>query len=390
VYLSERLLQLLGAAKLGDRIGPATLTSVSSELGLRLTFEAQGRALHVEVALAEEERPFAARTPRLTFAYRSGEGEAEVDPDLGLELCRRVAALAAHHEEAVLVAIATDASLAREASDGTLRVREVVVERLLEPSGSANAPYWTLSPYVGCLVGCRFCYAQRRVAGVRRLERLPEVPWGSYVDVRVNAPDVLERELSGRAVSPIKFCPIVSDPYQAVEARYLVTRRCLEVIARAPSSWPVLILTRSILVQRDVDVLAALPVAYAGMSIPTIDDEVAKHFEPRAAPVAQRLATLRELRSSGVRTFAVVQPFLPGAIDLFADALAEVAASVSIDVLHGAYGAASDFADARYAHALDPSWQTARAEELRALLRTRGVAVWASELPDELRSRRDH
>ena len=59
------------------------------------------------------------------------------------------------------------------------------------------------------------------------------MPWGSYVDVRVNLPDVLARELVDAPPWPIKFCPILSDPYQAVESRYEVTRSCLTVLRGA-------------------------------------------------------------------------------------------------------------------------------------------------------------
>src|ERR1051326_8509400 len=100
-------------------------------------------------------------------------------------------------------------------------------------------------------------------------------------------------------------------------------------------SRPVFVLTRSRLVERDADLLASLPGSWAGASIPTFDDAVRRHFEPRAASITDRFALLRALRAAGAKTFAVVQPMLPGAVDAFADALAEAVSSVSIDVLYG-------------------------------------------------------
>jgi hypothetical protein len=172
------------------------------------------------------------------------------------------------------------------------RVREVTVDHLLELAGPPAARFYTCSPYVGCLIGCRFCYAQERLAAGRAAAGLPMAPWGSWVDVRVNAAAVLADELARLPRYPIKFCPIVSDPYHAIEARLGLTRACLAAIAAAAAPPPVLLLTRAALVTRDLDLLAALPWAGVGVSLPTIDDDVRAHFEPRAAPIAARLATL--------------------------------------------------------------------------------------------------
>lgn len=399
--LREHLLALVAPHRIGDRIGPGVLLGVSVELGLRLTFDAGGQDVHVEVALADESRRYAARTARLHLSYRVGDPGAQVDPAVGLDLCRAVASIAAPHEARVLAAIAAEAAArngdasppgepagpsrrAEAAAPRAPRIREVVVDRLLEPAGSRALPYYTLSPYVGCLIGCRFCYAQERVAGVRRLEGLPDVPWGSYVDARVNAAEVLARELPALAPLPVKFCPIVSDPYQAAESRYGITRACLEAIAAAAAPPPTIVLTRARLIERDADVLAALPRAYAGASIPTDDDDVRRHFEPRASSIAERLAALRRLRAAGVRTFAVVQPLLPGSIAELAAALADATSSVSIDVLRGTFGGAADFDDPRYRSAADPAWQRGRAEELAGALSARGVAVWEGDLPPDL------
>ncbi len=143
-------------------------------------------------------------------------------------------------------------------------------------------------------------------------------------------------------------------------------------------------LTRSRLAERDAELLASLPAAWVGASIPTFDDEVRRHFEPRAAPIADRFALLRTLRAAGVKTFAVVQPVLPGPVEAFADALAECVSSVSIDVLHGVQGAAADFADASYRTAATDDWQRERAAALTAALARNGVTIWEGDLPPSL------
>src|SRR5262249_57502392 len=79
-------------------------------------------------------------------------------------------------------------AIAREATPESTRIREVRGGRLLELAGPSHQRYLTVSPYVGCLIGCRFCYAQDRLADRRRLEGLPQVAWGSRAHGRVDAP----------------------------------------------------------------------------------------------------------------------------------------------------------------------------------------------------------
>lgn len=377
--LRDILLELVAPATVGDALAPGVhLRGASTELGFRITVLVDGRhEVHVEVSPRAPGQPHAARTDKLAFTYRSG-GAERVDPQAGMRACRAVAAAAAPRESAVLSA------LAEEGRGEASRIREVEVTRLLELAGTPERRFYTLSPYVGCLIGCRFCYAQSRLDPMRGVIRLPQVPWGSYVDVRVNAPEVLAAELRERERLPIKFCPIVSDPYQAIERRVGLTRRCLEVLAAVPDPPPVMIMTRSDLILRDLDLLRALPEAWAGASIPTLDDRVRAHFEPRAASIPARFAMLRALREAGIRRGVVVQPMLPGPLEPLADALAEHVDSVSLGVLRGEHGAVADFADPRYQHAGDEAWQKERAFALRDALIARGVTVWLSELPPEI------
>jgi DNA repair photolyase len=260
----------------------------------------------------------------------------------------------------------------------------VTVTRALVDAGAPHERHHTLTPYVGCLVGCRFCYAQGRVGESRRMAGLPDVGWGSFVDARTNLPEVLERELESAPAWPLKFCPIVSDPYQAIERRLQLTRRCLEVLARAHTPRPVLVLTRTALVERDLDLIASLPGARVGVSLPTIDDEVRRHFEPRGASIAERLRVLERFRDAGVETFAVVQPQLPGDVDALADALARTVRSVSLDVLRDAFAAEDDFAPPAYQAARTAPWQAERAAAVARALEVRGVPCWTSELPPSL------
>ena len=380
--LHAHLLQLLAPFRAGDEVVPgARLVGVLLEIGLGWRFRTDEGDINVEVTLLADTERFAARTPRLALSYRAMSAAA-ARSSKGKALCDALVPIVAHNEDAVLAAIEREAAAEERATPGGRRVREVQVETALEPALDSPSPFFTITPYVGCVIGCRFCYAQAPIGHMRRLAQAPVVPWGSYVDVRVNLPDVLARELVDAPPLPIKFCPILSDPYQAVESRYAVTRSCLAVIRAAPPR-PVFVLTRSRLIERDVELLAALPAAWVGASIPTLDDDVREHFEPRAASIADRLAFLRTLRAAGVETFAVVQPMLPGPVEAFADALAECVSSVSIDVLHGVQGAGGDFADA-YSEVATEEWQRERAVALAAALARNGVTTWEGDLPPSL------
>lgn len=173
---------------------------------------------------------------------------------------------------------------------------------------------YTINPFQGCQHGCKYCYAQF----MRRMTRHEEA-WGDFVDVKVNAVDLLRQEIM-RKKKGIVWVSGVCDPYQPLEAKYRLTRRCLEILIE--NHWPLIIQTRSPLVLRDVDLfkmappsdlLKILPDVEVGFSIPTADDEVRKLFEPHAPSIDSRLQTLGVLHQAGIRTYAMIAPLLPGA-----------------------------------------------------------------------------
>ncbi len=369
--LRTRFEQLVDPLRPGVVIHGARLIELSTELGLRLRFEHRNEPLDIEVTPLPSPRRFALTTPHFGIGYRTEGDKLAVDSDTALKLCREVAK---HLEASVFRSVQPPVS-PRDAP----RVREVQVQRLLERAGFGDQRFYTLSPYVGCVIGCRFCYAQSNLAPLRRWAGLPDVPWGSYVDARINAPGVLDAELGHLPARPIKFCPIVSDPYQAVESRYELTGKCLDVLARHECT--TLLLTRSTLVLRDLERLKALN-AWVGVSLPTADDEVRKQFEPRAASIDERVRILRTLKETGIRTFAVVQPMLPGPLDVLADLLVAHTQSVSLDILRGEEGAAGDFD--LYPQTRSDAWQTTRARDLQSRLHAANVPTWTGELPPEL------
>ena len=135
-------------------------------------------------------------------------------------------------------------------------------------------------------------------------------PWGEFVDVKINAPDLLRREVRKKKRGDV-WISGVCDPYQPLEAKYQITRKCLEILVQ--DDWPVFIQTRSPLVLRDMDILRGAEELEAGLTITTVNDEIRKIFEPHAPPIPARLRAVEELHQNGIRTYVMIAPILPDA-----------------------------------------------------------------------------
>jgi DNA repair photolyase len=181
-------------------------------------------------------------------------------------------------------------------------VKEVCAKSILSPS---KIYPWVINPYTGCQHGCSYCYARfmKRVTGHKE-------PWGGFVDVKINAPDLLRVEIQKKKRAGV-WLSGVCDPYQPLEKKYRLTRQCLEILAQ--QEWPVIIQTRSPLVLRDMDIIRNARDVEVGLSITTADDSIRKLFEPDAPPIPDRIQALEELHNAGIRTYAMIAPVLPGA-----------------------------------------------------------------------------
>lgn len=181
-------------------------------------------------------------------------------------------------------------------------VREIECKSVLTQSGIEGVDY-ALNPYVGCEHGCVYCYASFMKRFTGHTEE-----WGTFVDVKINAAEVLARQMR-RAKQGNIASGTVTDPYQPLEARYGTTRACLEVLA--DYDFPVSILTKSDLVLRDLDLLRRFKDIEVGFTITALDDEAQRVFEPHSPPPSARLAALAKLAEAGVKTWAFCGPLLP-------------------------------------------------------------------------------
>ena len=184
------------------------------------------------------------------------------------------------------------------------RVTEKNCKTALSRSGLSYD--YTVNPYIGCLHGCVYCYANF----MRRFSGHLQDSWGSFVDVKVNLLDVLAKELPRRPGGSI-WISSVCDPYEQVEARYKLTRGAIQLISRY-SKFTISILTKNSLILRDIDLLTQLQGRVdVGFTITTFNREAQLIFEPHASPVNERIQAVKRLNEAGVDAWVFIAPMLP-------------------------------------------------------------------------------
>jgi len=242
----------------------------------------------------------------------------------------------------------------------TVQFREIRAKTILSKSQISD---YAVNPFVGCQHACVYCYAKfmKRFSGHKEA-------WGAFVDIKINAPELLAREVLKKKAGRV-WISGVCDPYQPLERKYRLTRKCLEILVE--HGWPVTVQTKSPLVLRDLDILKRAADIEVGFTITTADERMRKIFEPGAPPIAKRIEALEKLRAEGVKTFAMIAPLLPGAEGLPA-LLKKSAGHVLVDRLNYHY------ADAVYKKygmqwAMKDSFFREKGEELRKTFEANGV-----------------
>ena len=215
---------------------------------------------------------------------------------------------------------------------------------LLNGPESTGMGYWSINPYVGCAFGCTYCYARyaHRYALDRALggsspdddlradiESMP--PWLAFerhVLVKENAPAILGQELrpgsarlNALTSGEVVVVGTATDPYQPAERRFRITRGVLSTLADQ-SGLSVVIITKSPLITRDVDVLRRLSERSSltvHLSLITMRRDLARLIEPRAPTPDSRVRAVARLRSAGIDIGINVMPVLPGITDDPAD-----------------------------------------------------------------------
>lgn len=204
----------------------------------------------------------------------------------------------------------------------SFKIQEVKAKSILTKSGIPGVDY-CINPYGGCFHACKYCYA----TFMKRFTGHTEA-WGRFVDIKVNAPEVLQRQLKKKLKGHVMISS-VTDAYQPVEARYKLTRKCLEILLQ--HQLPVDILTKSPLVLRDIDLIKEFNDIEVGITITTDNEKIRKVFEPKAPSITSRINTIRKLHNNGINTYAFIGPVLPMNPEALLEKISPYVDSVIID-----------------------------------------------------------
>jgi DNA repair photolyase len=223
-------------------------------------------------------------------------------------------------------------------------VEEIQAKSILNPTGGFLATYThSLNAYQGCAFGrnsCPYCYVR-----AMPVQRFASRPWGEWVKAKINAPELLTRELEaakrkGTFGRLRIFMSTATDPYQGVEARMKLTRGILESFAASGDFGFLVVQTRSPLIERDIEALLRLGSRVAvSFTIETNRDEVRRQITPASPSIDRRLITLERLTSAGLKTQAAISPLLPCDPEIFAELIAARASRAVVDTLIDGDGA---------------------------------------------------
>lgn len=204
-------------------------------------------------------------------------------------------------------------------------VRVETAKSVISRNTSPDLPFdRSINPYRGCEHGCIYCYARPSHA---YWDLSPGLDFETKLIAKTNAAEVLAQQLSkpGYVCAPINLGSN-TDPYQPIEREQLLTRRLLEVLLRFRH--PVTIVTKGSLVLRDLDLLAEMArqrLVRVMISLTTLDDNLKRVLEPRAASPKARLRAIRVLREAGVPVGVLCSPMIPMINDSELERLLEAA-----------------------------------------------------------------
>lgn len=181
-----------------------------------------------------------------------------------------------------------------------IKVRSVMTKSNLPIAG------YSVNPYVGCTHGCKYCYA----CFMKRFTGHGEA-WGSFLDVKYWDAPKDPRRYAGCTV----IVGSVTDPYLPQEEEYRRTRAFLEEMKG--SGINLIIVTKSDLVLRDLDLIASYPSPLICWSVNTLDEDFRKDMDGAVA-IERRIAAMKKCHEQGLRTTCFVSPIFPGITDVFA------------------------------------------------------------------------
>lgn len=183
-----------------------------------------------------------------------------------------------------------------------MKIQEIQAKTILGKSKLPNSDF-VINPYVGCVHGCKYCYAKF----MQHFSSHTEEVWGEFVDVKINAPNLIPKKNNYQDKSIT--IGSVTDPYQSLEKKYQLTRQLLKkILAFQPY---LCVMTKSALVIRDIDLFKQFKNCIIAISLGFLDDNIRQKIEPLASSVEERLYALKQLHEAGIKTAHFVAPIFP-------------------------------------------------------------------------------
>ena len=187
-----------------------------------------------------------------------------------------------------------------------MKIKEIKAKTIIVKTNLPEGDF-VINPYVGCMHGCKYCYARfmKRFTGHTE-------PWGSFVDIKFNAPDLIPKGTNKYRDKSITISS-VTDPYQPIERKYKITRKILERLI--PLQPNLDLITKSDLVVRDIDLFKQFKNCMVTLSFSITDEKLRKQVELLSSPAEQKINALKELHKAKIPTALFISPIFPQITD---------------------------------------------------------------------------
>lgn len=188
-----------------------------------------------------------------------------------------------------------------------MKIKEIQAKNILTKSNLPGVDY-VINPYTGCAFSCQYCYA----CFMSRFVNEKVEDWGSYVYVKTNASELLRKNLNSlkNKTSSI-FIASVTDAWQYVEKKYEITREILKILSEYKYPGKISLLTKSNLIERDIDIIKTIPNIDVGFTITSSNNKITAFLEGKAPRVSQRLEAMKKFNENNISTYAFIGPVLP-------------------------------------------------------------------------------
>ncbi|MDD3284027.1 MAG: radical SAM protein [Patescibacteria group bacterium] len=181
-------------------------------------------------------------------------------------------------------------------------IKQITAKSIITKSGLPGADF-VINPYTGCGHGCIYCYARFMKKFTNHSEE-----WGEFVDVKINAPEIIKKEIK-KICNKIIVIGSVTDPYQEAEKEFEITKKILENIKDVNAHFN--ILTKSDLILRDLELLKQFKNIEVVISMCSSDENIKKFFEKNSPKIENRINTLEKSHKNNIKTILFVSPILP-------------------------------------------------------------------------------